>query len=203
MRKGIGIFIALVLAAGLAVNASAQRRKARTMRAISVSGDIQIILPDGTVKGRKKGTRIGNIPAGAKIKVISGTAIFQIGNTVIRVEKGDQFTFTLKQGNVSINSLSGTVSVTAGGKTQILAKGKTATVPIVTKLAKAKKAVKKGKKGKKTGTGDTSGGDGGTGDSTPPSNPNAEEGLEGTIFVTCVPDVVTPIGPDICTTTYQ
>ncbi len=179
MRKGIWIFIALVLAAGLAVDASAQRRKGRMMRAVSVSGDIQIIMPDGTVKGRRKGSRIGNIPPGARIKVLSGTAIFQIGNTIIKVEEGDQFTFTFKQGNVSITSLAGTVSVTSGGTTQILAKGKTATVPIATKIVKAPTPPP-------PSTDDTGGdadADADTGDSIPPPNPNAEEAID--VFVDC------------------
>jgi len=64
------------------------------MKIVSFTGQIQIKTPDGSVVGVVPGAPIPNIPPGAEIQILSGDAVFQTGQTVVKANAGDAFTYT-------------------------------------------------------------------------------------------------------------
>ena len=113
MLKNLLPIAALVV--GLATAAHAA--EAPKMQILSFTGQIQIKVGNEII-GVVPGGKMPDIPAGAEIIIVSGEAVLQAGNTVIKADGGDSFTYnTGKGGGVEIAATGDktTLSVTVGG----------------------------------------------------------------------------------------
>ncbi len=156
------IFTAVFLTLGLAGFASAQEGRPvpvePTLKIVSFSGQIKIILKEN---GKTKeinvlpGGEVPEIPAGAKITVVSGDAVFSSGGTSVKANSGDSFSFTAtaSAGGPStghINVTAGSVEVTTGGQTKSVGAGQTAdTSASLSQQEQQQKQQKQGEESKK------------------------------------------------------
>lgn len=91
MTKRLVAMIAALMLSGVG---GAFAQDSLAMKIVSFTGQIQIKTPDGSVVGVVPGAPIPNIPPGAEIQVLSGDAVFQTGQTVVKANAGDAFTFS-------------------------------------------------------------------------------------------------------------
>ncbi|MBI5242446.1 MAG: hypothetical protein HY922_02030, partial [Elusimicrobia bacterium] len=68
-------------------------QEAPKMKILSFTGQIQIRTADGSVIGVVPGAAIPDIPPGAQIQVLTGNAVFQSGDTVVKAAAGDSFSY--------------------------------------------------------------------------------------------------------------
>ncbi|MBI4423582.1 MAG: hypothetical protein HY554_07645 [Elusimicrobia bacterium] len=123
------------LVASVAVGAYAQgkpeEKKAPTMKILSFTGQVQIKIGNEVI-GVVPGGKIPDIPAGAEVIIVSGEAVMQSGDTVVKADAGTSFTFnTNDAGSVQIGGTGDkAISVTVGGSEAKIEKGTTVEVAV-------------------------------------------------------------------------
>lgn len=175
---------------------------------IRISNSADFVLESHSAKKVSLRFTLGTLEAWIKEKtrrfsVRTPAAVAAVRGTSFRVlvVKGGSSVFALFDGTLTITDNFGNSLNLAPGRLVVATKKglqKPKPIPPSVKPAakpksKAKAKKKAAPKGKKAPPGEGEPG------GPPPPNPNQEEGIESESFLTCVPDTVTPIGPDICT----
>lgn len=118
------LLASIVLVAGLAAGAVAQPKAAPKMQILSFTGQIQIKVGNEVI-GVVAGGKIPDIPAGAEVIVVTGEAVLQAGDTVVKADAGSSFAFTASDAGAVQIAATGdkSVAVTVGGAEAVVSKG--------------------------------------------------------------------------------
>lgn len=121
---------AAVLALLFSIPASAA---APNLKVVSFTGEVQIKIGDKLISVIP-GVEAPEIPVGAEVKIVSGEAVFQAGDTAVSGSAGANFTFSAKEaaGGLTISIApaadSRPVTVASGGHSAVVAAGSAANV---------------------------------------------------------------------------
>lgn len=121
MPKNLLAIAALVLGFATAAHAADPVK----LNILSFTGQIQIKIGNEVI-GVVPGGKMPDIPAGAEIIIVSGEAVLQSGNTTIKADGGDSFSFNAgKGGGVQIAATGDKTAITVsiGGTEASLQKG--------------------------------------------------------------------------------
>ena len=105
---------------------------AKKMKIGKFTGQIQIKLADGSIIGVVPGAAVPDIPAGAEIVVVSGTAEFTVGGTKVTASAGDSFSYSAPSGggaSIAATGSTSNIEVAVGGTKATLSSGDAVTAP--------------------------------------------------------------------------
>jgi len=114
-----------IVMAGAAMAQPAKGKAPETMKIVSFTGQVQVKMADGSVIGIVPGAPVPAIPKDAEVVVLSGQAVFSVGNTVVTADKGDSFSFDVQGGKVEIAATGSKteIAVSVGGSQAALGSG--------------------------------------------------------------------------------